>query len=168
MHTISYLHNLFLINPILISQFLVFDLWRCDWAKLPRFPPHCPGQGQGRGWILPSASGLCHIFDWRRDSAWAIPINLPNGSWSSGGKGEASRVADGRKQQLLGAKAIGDAELGCNEELVTVGCIPTPSFLPRRASNRPSKRWKMSIHGGEMPMIMNQLKKIGKVQSSHQ
>ena len=50
----------------------MFDLWCCAWAKLPRFPPHCPGQEQGRsGGIVHSASGWCHIFEWRCDSAGA-------------------------------------------------------------------------------------------------
>jgi len=66
-------------NPSLISQFLVFDLWRCAWAKLPRFPPHCPGQELGRGWIVHSASGLGHIFEWSSDSEETIPIELPTG-----------------------------------------------------------------------------------------
>jgi len=104
----------------LISQFLVFDLWRCAWAKLPRFPPHRPGQEQGRGWTVRPASGWCHIFERRRDSAGAIPIEPPTGTWRTAGKGEGSRVADGREQQSLEAKAIDGEELGCNQEPVSI------------------------------------------------
>ena len=111
---IIHLHNFILIsstvynNLNLFSQFLVFDLWRCAWAKLPRFPPHCPGQEQGRGWTVRPASGWCHIFEWRRDPAGAMPIEPLIGTWRTAGKGEGSWVADGREQQPLGAKAIDD------------------------------------------------------------
>ena len=53
-------------------------------------------------------------------TAGAIPIEPPTGTWRAAGKGEGSRVADGREQQPLGAKAIDGGELGCNQEPVPI------------------------------------------------
>jgi len=79
-------HNFIIASPLsnnlnLVSKFLVFDLWRRSWAKLPRFPPHCPGQKQRHWGIVHSASGWCLIFERRHDSARATPIEPPTGTW---------------------------------------------------------------------------------------
>ena len=52
---------------------------------------------------------------------------------------DSSRVADGREQQLLGAKAIDGGELGCNEVAV-INCDPRLRFIQKDHQKRPSKR----------------------------